>query len=120
MGFLFQVKNYQKPLGFIIDTAYFGGKGTNANTGYIATAYAELGIIGVIIASILLGFVIYVIYLASRKSNFFAFVTGSVYIFELINSSIFQLFLTDYFLIYILIVYTIDISSDKFIKIKII
>lgn len=109
IGVLFQIENYSRPLGFVIDSAFFGG-GMNANTGYVATAYGELGLIGIFIASIMLGYVIYIIYLASNKNNLFGFSTGILYVFELMNASVFSLFLTDFFILYMVIVYFIKID----------
>jgi oligosaccharide repeat unit polymerase len=110
IGLLFGIKNYDQELGFVIDKAYFGG-GSNANTGYFGTSYAELGYNGIILASVILGIILYIIYLASKKNSLLAFATGLFYMFELMNSSIFALFLTNFFIVYIIIIFYIKIDN---------
>lgn len=111
IGTLFQIQNYIFPMGYIIDSNYFGG-GMNANTGYIATAFGELGYIGVFIASILFGFIVRIISIGSRKNKFIGFSAGTLYVFELMNASIFSLFLTNFFIIYMIIIYFVEFENS--------
>ena len=98
----FSVSQYVKSLGFVIDDAYYGGVGTNQSTGNFASVFANAGVIGIIIFGMLIGIVIRII---SSDESESVLKVGFIIVLSIsfINFPFQQLFLTNGFLLILLI-----------------
>lgn len=95
LSFLFNIENYNVPVGYVIDSYYYGGKGMNANTGSYASIFSEIGLIGILmILPILIGITISAL---SRLESRFYYLTVLLIVnlgFLMINSPFNDVFLT--------------------------
>lgn len=94
LGFLFNKSGYGKPMGFVIDDKFYGG-GMNANTGYLASTYGDLGIHGIIIATFLIALILYFLNILFKKSEYIGYLIAIQTAFSLVNSPLNDLFLTN-------------------------
>ena len=85
IGLLFVESGYDKPIGFVIDDYFYGG-GMNANTGYIASIYSELGFLGVFLVSIALSVVLIFLEHLNIKFKTMGYLVSIGIAFELINA----------------------------------
>lgn len=72
---------YNMPSANLISDVYFNKPGMSSNTAYLADAYMNLGVIGVILYSMLLGLLIKIIDSISEKADFA--LTMSVFIYPM-------------------------------------
>ena len=63
--------DYQYPLSMprMIGLEYFGNEITNANTGWIGSGYAQAGLIGMIIYSVIIGIIFNTLNIFSKRVN---------------------------------------------------
>lgn len=84
---------YSYPMGFIIDAAYFGG-GMNANTGYLASMFGELGYFGLFLGSFIVGLLVFFLNILKKKNFLIAYLLSINIAFILINSPLIDMFLS--------------------------
>lgn len=106
LSIIFGGSNYDKTLGYIIDSNYFGG-GMNANTGFLASSYAELGIPGLIFALSIFNFTLYTISIIEKKVKYLGVFLAISFTFELMNAPITNMFLTNSFFVIFILPYII-------------
>lgn len=94
LGIFFEVSNYSKPMGFVIDDFFYGG-GMNANTGYLASSFGDLGYIGLILASFVISILCYFFSILNAKSEILAYVLSIQFGFTLINAPLTDLFISN-------------------------
>lgn len=94
LGFLFNKSAYGKPMGFVIDDKFYGG-GMNANTGYLASTYGDLGIPGIIIATFLIALILYFLNILFKKTKYIGYLIAIQIAFALVNAPLNDLFLTN-------------------------
>lgn len=102
LGMFFPESLYKKPMGYIIDEYFYGG-GMNANTGYIASSFGELGYWGYLLTSIIISVLLYGIFVLYNKSKLIAYLISVQIAFSLINSPLTDIFLTNGVLIVFII-----------------
>ena len=83
----------QETMGFIIDAAYFGG-GMNANTGYLASMFGELGYFGLFLGSFIVGLLVFFLNILKKKNFLIAYLLSINIAFILINSPLIDMFLS--------------------------
>lgn len=110
LGIFFNEKGYSEPIGFVIDNYFFGG-GMNANTGYIASSFAELGFAGLLIATMLISFLLFFVTLLSSKNQLFGYLIGIGFSFLLINAPITDVFLSNG--AFLVIIFSLILEMDK-------
>ena len=106
LSLIFGGSNYDKAVGYIIDTNYFGG-GMNANTGFLASFYAELGIWGLFLALTIFNITLFVVSILDNKIKYLGLFLAISFTFELMNAPITNLFLTNSFFIVLIFPYLI-------------
>lgn len=94
LGFLFNKSYYGKPMGYVIDDKFYGG-GMNANTGYLASTYGDLGIPGIVIATFLISLILFFLNILFKKSQFIGYLIAIQTAFALVNAPLNDLFLTN-------------------------
>jgi hypothetical protein len=94
LGVFFNEPGYTKPMGYVIDEKFYGG-GMNANTGYLASTYADIGIFGLVFASVLVAVLLYFLKMLFRKSNEIGYLIAIQVAFILVNAPLTDIFLTN-------------------------
>jgi hypothetical protein len=102
LGWFFPASEYRKPMGYVIDDYFYGG-GMNANTGYIASSFGELGFFGYIFSTLIISIVVYSIFILYQKSKEVAYLIAIQVAFSLINSPLSDIFLTNGVILIIII-----------------
>ena len=93
---------------------YFYNNNNNANTGYLAYSYDDIGFAGIIIASVLLGILIIVLQSALSEKNVLFILPPSVYIFGQLNDGpLLTAMLTGGILVLLTTVFIIELKSKK-------
>lgn len=87
--------NYGIGVGFLIDNIYYQGFGTNASAGFLPTMFADLGLAGVIFASLIIGWLMTLIKSMQSSSESFTYLVMIALAFSLMNSSFNMLFLSN-------------------------
>lgn len=87
--------NYGIGVGYLIDNKYYQGLGTNASAGFLPTIFADLGLVGVIFASLIIGWLMSLIKSMQSSSESFAYLVMIALAFSLMNSSFNMLFLSN-------------------------
>lgn len=91
----FGISNYGMDVGFQIDKAYYEGLGTNQSAGFLPTMYSDLGIIGLLLASLVLGGIMALIKSMQSSSDSFTYLVMISLAFALMNHSFNMLFLSN-------------------------
>lgn len=102
LALIFGGSDYTKTLGFLIDDFYFGG-GMNANTGFIASFFAELGFLGLFFAFTVLNILLMFLKILDEKYRFLGVVLAISLSFELMNAPLTNIFLSNGFFIMMLL-----------------
>jgi hypothetical protein len=93
---------YNQPVGYIIDSYFFGGD-SNASTGYVAAIFSELGYFGILIVSIILGVLVAILENLAKKDFIFAYLISIMISFSLINAPLTNIFLSNGILIVVVL-----------------
>ena len=102
----FANSNYKIPIPYVIGDYYFGGAETSANANLFADGYANLGIAGCLLVTLILIVVLHVLdMLSSEKNRYLVISVIAMPMFFLTNSSLQTTFLTHGFLIAIMIIF---------------
>ena len=110
----FGISDYDIGLGYLIDNQYYGGGGTNQSAGFMPSAYANLGVFGLILQSIFLGLIVAWIATLQDRAHKFTYLVCIALGFLLMNFAFFQLFLSAGLIFIILI--PLIIRDEKFNK----
>jgi hypothetical protein len=102
LALVFGGSDYSKTLGFLIDDFYFGG-GMNANTGFIASFFAELGFLGLFFAFTILNTLLMFLKVLDHKYKYLGVVLAISLSFELMNAPLTNVFLSNGFFIMLLL-----------------
>jgi hypothetical protein len=94
LEFLFNEPGYSKPMGYIIDDKFYGG-GMNANTGYLASTYGDLGIYGIVLATVVIAVLAYFLNILFKKSKMIGYLIAVQTAFILINAPLTDIFLSN-------------------------
>ena len=90
--------NYREDVGFVIDSYFFGG-GMNANTGFIASLYAEIGFAGLIVSTLVFNFLILVLTEIEKRASGLGYLLCISLSFEVINAPITNTLLSNMFIL---------------------
>ena len=90
--------NYREDVGFVIDNYFFGG-GMNANTGFIASLYAEIGFVGLIVSTLVFNFLILATTEIEKRASGLGYLLCISLSFEIINAPITNTLLSNMFIL---------------------
>lgn len=82
-------------VGYLIDNFYYQGLGTNQSAGFLPTIFSDLGVVGILVASVLMGIVMSLVKSIYSSSESFAYLVMVALAFSLMNSSFNMLFLSN-------------------------
>jgi hypothetical protein len=91
----FGISNYGIVSGYLIDNAYYQGLGTNQSAGYLPSIFSDIGMIGVILSSFIIGFIISVVNTMRIGSDNYAYLVLVAFAFALMNHPLPMLFLSN-------------------------
>ena len=103
---------YSQPIGYIIDAIYYEGLGSNQSAGFFANMFANVGIIGMLISSLVIGVTISILNSLVKDTKF----KSAVFLilgFLLINMPLQQIFLSNGLFLLFLILTIIDYEEDS-------
>lgn len=90
--------NYREDVGFVIDRHFFGG-GMNANTGFIASFFAEIGFVGLVVAPLLFNFLVLALTEIEKRVSGLGYLLCISLSFELMNAPITNVLLSNMFIL---------------------
>tara|TARA_R110002167_G_scaffold3623_4_gene17664 strand:+ start:27597 stop:28445 length:849 start_codon:yes stop_codon:yes gene_type:complete len=91
----FGISNYNMPVGYQIDNYYYQGYGVNQSAGFLPTIYSDLGLIGVIFGSFIVGSLLGMIKYIDFLNKKLSYLLMVVFTFSLMNHSLTMLFLSN-------------------------
>ncbi|MGM0842297.1 MAG: hypothetical protein ACQEWE_16290 [Bacillota bacterium] len=99
---------------YLIGELYFGDSSTNAVTGFLGSEYLNLGLLGILLASIIVIVIIKLInYFALKVGDEIVFISLIIPLFTLWNSALLTALLTGGIFIALLIMNNISLKVDK-------
>lgn len=87
--------NYNMDVGYQIDNVYYQGLGVNQSAGFLPTIYADLGLVGLVFGSVLVGLIISSIRYIGIMDFRLSYLLGVAFTFSLMNHSLNMLFLSN-------------------------
>lgn len=96
---------YRTPAGFIIDSVYYTGLGTNQSAGFLPSIFADLGYFGLVAGGIVVGFLLILIHSLRLMSSDYAYLLSIALCFTLMNHSVNMLFLSNGLVIILFMTY---------------
>ena len=91
--------NYREDAGFVIDEYFFGDGGMNANTGFIASLFAEIGFVSIVVATLLFNLLILVLAEINKQVSGLGYLLCISLSFELMNAPITNVLLSNMFIL---------------------
>ena len=91
--------NYREDAGFVIDEYFFGDGGMNANTGFIASLFAEIGFVSIVGDTLLFNLLILVLAEINKQVSGLGYLLCISLSFELMNAPITNVLLSNMFIL---------------------
>lgn len=89
------LSRYGIDAGYLIDKAYYQGFGTNQSAGFLPSIYSDLGIVGIVVFSFIVGYLFSLIKSIQNSSRMYSYLLMVAFAFSLMNHPINMLFLSN-------------------------